>query len=150
LLIIVAESTDIFLPISQFGCAHAWSGVTRFKSSIGVFKNGPPEAVNNSLRIPLEGTLGAEDLYLSCIHWKIALCSLSIDKIAALFFLTDCMKIAPTATKASLFANKTLFPASTAAKVAGNPAAPTMAAITVVTSGSATVSHKDCAPTLTS
>src|SRR5687768_17939735 len=43
LFIMVAESTEILRPITQFGCAHAWSGVTAPSLSIGVARNGPPE-----------------------------------------------------------------------------------------------------------
>ena len=46
LFIIVAESTDIFLPIDQFGCLIACSGVMLSKSFIFLLKKGPPDAVN--------------------------------------------------------------------------------------------------------
>ena len=42
--------------------------------------------------------------------------------------------MSPDITNASLFANKTRFPAFTAAKVGNSPAAPTIAAITTSTS----------------
>ena len=48
----VAESTDIFLPILQFGCATASSGVTAANDSTERCRKGPPEAVSNILRIP--------------------------------------------------------------------------------------------------
>jgi len=52
LFIMVAESTDIFLPMSQFGWAQAWLGVLFFNSSSGVVLNGPPEAVSKILLTP--------------------------------------------------------------------------------------------------
>jgi hypothetical protein len=53
LFIIVAESTEIFRPMTQFGWAHASSGVTFARSSRGVVLNGPPEAVRRIPRTPL-------------------------------------------------------------------------------------------------
>ncbi len=45
LFIMVAESTEIFCPMTQFGCAHACSGVTLAKLAGSRWRNGPPEAV---------------------------------------------------------------------------------------------------------
>ncbi|MNL88997.1 hypothetical protein D3C87_2190630 [compost metagenome] len=45
MFIIVAESTLIFAPIDQFGCATACLGVTRAISSALIVRNGPPLAV---------------------------------------------------------------------------------------------------------
>ena len=56
------------------------------------------------------------------------------------------MKSWPHVTNDSLFANKTFFPAFTAARVGSNPAAPTMAAITISTSGCALKSQIACLP----
>ena len=52
LFIIVAESTLILRPITQFGCAHASSGVTRASSASGRVRNGPPDAVSRMRRTP--------------------------------------------------------------------------------------------------
>ena len=52
LFIIVAESTEILRPMTQFGCAHASSGVTEAKRSSGSVRNGPPEAVSRMRRTP--------------------------------------------------------------------------------------------------
>jgi hypothetical protein len=52
LFIIVAESTLIFRPITQLGCAQASSGVTRASSASGRSRNGPPEAVSRMRRTP--------------------------------------------------------------------------------------------------
>ena len=46
LFIIVAESTEILRPITQFGCAQAWSGVTPPSVAGSRVRNGPPEAVS--------------------------------------------------------------------------------------------------------
>jgi hypothetical protein len=45
LFIIVAESTEILRPITQFGCAQASSGVTRASVAGSRPRNGPPDAV---------------------------------------------------------------------------------------------------------
>ena len=45
LLIIVAESVDIFFPIFQLGCLIACFKLTFFSLLSGLFKNGPPDAV---------------------------------------------------------------------------------------------------------
>src|SRR5882672_6045353 len=46
----VAESIVIFRPITQEGCFNARSTVMLANSSLGVARNGPPEAVSQSLR----------------------------------------------------------------------------------------------------
>ena len=46
LFIIVAESTEIFGPMTQFGCATACSGVTSCKLAGSRLRNGPPDAVS--------------------------------------------------------------------------------------------------------
>ena len=47
LFIIVAESTLILRPITQFGCAHSLSsGVTSAALTGSRLRNGPPEAVS--------------------------------------------------------------------------------------------------------
>lgn len=81
--------------------------------------------------------------------WKIALCSLSIGRSTAPLRLTACMNSAPDITSASLLASSTRLPASTAARVDGSPAAPTMAAITMSTSGALATSHNACSPNST-
>ncbi|MNJ74501.1 hypothetical protein D3C77_714410 [compost metagenome] len=68
------------------------------------------------------------------MHWKIALCSLSIGSSTAPLRRTASMNSAPDITSASLLASNTFLPASTAARVGRRPAAPTMAAITASTS----------------
>lgn len=52
LFIKVAESTEIFGPISQLGCFTAWAGVTAASSAALNSRNGPPEAVSSSLSTP--------------------------------------------------------------------------------------------------
>ena len=53
LFIIVAESTEILRPMTQFGCAQAWSGVTASSVSSAQVRNGPPEAVSTMRRTAL-------------------------------------------------------------------------------------------------
>ena len=48
LLIMVAQSTDIFLPIAQFGWASAISGVALRMTSSDAVRNGPPDAVSST------------------------------------------------------------------------------------------------------
>src|SRR5437867_2964892 len=50
LFISVAESTVIFLPIFQVGCAKASSGVTWASDSNGRRRNGPPDRLAHGLR----------------------------------------------------------------------------------------------------
>jgi hypothetical protein len=71
------------------------------------------------------------------MHWKIALCSLSIGTSTAPLPRAALTSSAPAITSDSLFATSTCLPARAAASVDGNPAAPTMAAITMSTCGSA-------------
>ena len=79
-------------------------------------------------------------------HWKIALCSLSIGSRVAPCSRTARMNTGPAMTSASLLASSTFLPATAAASVDGNPAAPTMAAITASTSGSCAMRTKACGP----
>src|SRR5690625_3102478 len=58
LLAMVAESTEIFLPIVQLGCKHACSGVTVVSASRGTVRKGPPDAVSMSRLIEGCGCCG--------------------------------------------------------------------------------------------
>ena len=60
------------------------------------------------------------------------------------------MNSAPPTTSASLLASSSRLPARAAARQGARPAAPTMAAITLSTSGCAASSHSASAPTATS
>lgn len=71
LFIIVAESTEILRPITQFGCLHASSGVTLASVTGSRVRNGPPDAVTMIFAIPPCSAASRG------MHWKIALCSLS-------------------------------------------------------------------------
>src|SRR6266853_7002425 len=53
LFIMVAESTEILRPMTQFGWAQASSGVTRCSSARARLLNGPPDPVRRILRTPL-------------------------------------------------------------------------------------------------
>jgi hypothetical protein len=73
LFIIVAESTEILRPITQFGCAQAWSGVTDASVAGSRVRNGPPDAVRT-----MWSTAASQSAGFVGRHWKIAECSLSI------------------------------------------------------------------------
>src|SRR5947207_10669904 len=57
----VAESIVIFRPMTQDGCLSARSRVMFGKSSFGVCRKGPPEAVSQSLRTEADGLPKEED-----------------------------------------------------------------------------------------
>ena len=118
LFISVAESMVIFLPIFQLGCFSAWEGVTPLSSSLLLSLKGPPEAVSSSLFTWEEGVLP--------IHWKIAECSLSTGIIFTPFLDARPITSCPPATRDSLLASATLFPASRAVRVGTSPAIPTI------------------------
>ena len=52
LFIRLAESTEIFLPITQLGCATACAGVAAAIASADSVRNGPPEAVSHNALTP--------------------------------------------------------------------------------------------------
>jgi hypothetical protein len=146
----VAESTEIFGPITQLGCAHACCGVTRARRSTGVARNGPPEPVSRMRRTPARSSSPARpQAKPRGSDWKIAECSLSIGSSAPPPSATAAMKSAPDITSASLLASSTSLPARAAASAAGRPAAPTIAAITASTSASAATRSSASAPALT-
>src|SRR5690606_13806337 len=67
---IVAESTEIFFPIDQFGCLHACSGVTCASASSATVRNGPPDAVRINFSTPTCADLGGRALSERCgRHW---------------------------------------------------------------------------------
>jgi len=85
LFIIVALSTVIFAPMSQFGCVVAFLRTTSGSSlairrSVAASKsrNAPPLAVRMTLRIAPGGT--------PCRHWKMAECSESAGVMVAPYF----------------------------------------------------------------
>ena len=51
----LAESTEIFCPITQLGCLTACAGVTDAMASADQPRKGPPEAVNTSRAMPCGG-----------------------------------------------------------------------------------------------
>jgi len=112
----------------QFGCAHASSGVTPARSSTGRRRNGPPDAVRISRRMPARA---GSPTYPGGRHWNTALCSLSIGSSVAPPSRAARMKTSPPITSASLLAIRSRLPARAAASVGSSPAAPTMAASTV-------------------
>jgi K+-transporting ATPase c subunit len=84
------------------------------------------------------------------MHWKIALCSLSIGTSWAAPARAASTSNGPATTSDSLLASSTRLPARAAASVDGNPAAPTIAAITASTSGLDAHSARAPAPQRTS
>ena len=139
----VAESTEIFRPITHFGCAQACSGVTAASASCGVSRKGPPEAVNSTRRTPGALTPAAQP---GGKHWNIALCSLSTGKSAAPEARTAARSSGPAMTRDSLLASSTRLPACAAASVERKPADPAMPAITTSASGSDAISMRPSAP----
>src|SRR6267378_2959813 len=143
LFIMVAESTEILRPMTQFGCAQASSGVTRCSSARERALKGPPDPVRRILRIPFATDSPAAK---GGRHWKIALCSLSMGSSIAPLERTLSMNTGPATTRASLFASSSFFPALAAASVARSPAAPTIAAMTQSTSGKEATSTSPASP----
>ena len=63
LFIMVAESTEILRPMTQFGCAQACSGVTSRRLAGAWVRNGPPDAVRmifSTRRGQLEASSGSD------------------------------------------------------------------------------------------
>ena len=118
----VAESTEIFFPIDQLGCLIACSGVILIRSSVLIFKKGPPEAV----RINLE----TFERFFASNTWKIALCSESTGRIIDLFLSAIDVINEPEQTKLSLLAKAIEIPFFAALTTGINPAEPVMAATT--------------------
>ena len=79
--------------------------------------------------------LGTPGVALRGRHWKIALCSLSIGSSVAPDSRTVRISSGPAMTSDSLLASSSRLPAAAAASVERRPAAPTMAAMTLSTSG---------------
>ena len=106
----------ILRPIRHVGCSSASSGPTSRSWDFSNEKNGPPDAVS---KIPLISSSARPSR-----HWKIAECSEStgISRPPLARFITQ----SPPATRDSLFASATRFPASRAPTVAASPAKPTM------------------------
>ena len=122
LFIMVAESTEIFGPIFQTGCAKASLGVTFSKKVLSFPLKGPPDAVIRRRAIL--------SLPPAARHWKMALCSLSTGMISAPVFLASLKTSSPPETSTSLVAMARRFPAFTALKAASSPANPTTLRIT--------------------
>mmetsp|Transcript_20090 Transcript_20090/g.64698 ORF Transcript_20090/g.64698 Transcript_20090/m.64698 type:complete len:259 (+) Transcript_20090:960-1736(+) len=138
LFIIVAESTVILAPMSQFGCvvalARTHSGsFSHFSNSSSAFKSrkAPPEAVNMILRRLPGGQ--------PCKHWKIAECSESAGVIETPYSSTSGKIAGPPAMRVSLLAKAMSFPASIASTVGSKPAHPTTPV--TITSASPHVAH---------
>ena len=79
LFIIVAESTDIFFPIFQFGCFTAELGSIFLNFDSGNFKKGPPEAVMT--------TSSMSDVLVFLINDHIEKCSESTGINSVLYFI---------------------------------------------------------------
>ena len=103
----------------------------------------PPEAAGQRALRPLQARPVEA---LAGMHWKIALCSLSIGMSVAPPTRAAETSSAPPTTSDSLLASKTRLPAEAAAIVDGRPAAPTIAAMTTSTSASHTASTSAARP----
>src|SRR3954452_2325330 len=113
----VAESTVIFGPMRQVGCASACSGVTSSSSARARPRNGPPEPVSTRV-----STCSASR---PSRHWKSAECSLSTGRIRPRPRSRAASASSPAATRLSLFASARSTPRSSAQSVAWTPAKPT-------------------------
>src|SRR3546814_16188328 len=98
----VAESTEILAPMSQFGCATAWAGVTAAISARLKARNGPPEAVRTR-RSTLCGRSWSST-------WKMALCSESTGSSCEQQRFTSAVIRLPAQTRVSLLASPTKLP----------------------------------------
>ena len=122
LFIIVAESTEIFAPMFQVGCATAWTGVTCAIAARSSVRNGPPDAV----RI----TRSTASRRAKSNTWKIALCSESTGSKVPPPNRISSISSGPAQTRHSLLARATMAPRRAAVSVGSSPAAPTIAAMT--------------------
>src|SRR5579883_2492025 len=141
----VAESTEIFRPITQLGWAQAASGVAAAIASAPQSRNGPPEAVSRIRRTPFGVSPVREP---AGRHWNMALCSLSIGSSVAPLERAACINSGPDMTSDSLLASNRRLPARAAASVERKPAAPTIAAMTHSASGSVAISVSAPAPAM--
>ena len=115
----VAESTVIFGPICQVGCASASARVTPSSSSRVRPRNGPPDAVSTRdsdrlERAPLEALEGGGVLAVDGQEQTSAPLPGREGEV-------------PAATRLSLLASASVTPRSSAQSVAGSPAKPTTA-----------------------
>ena len=138
----VAESMVILRPMTHDGCLSARSTVMFLKSSLGVVRNGPPDAVSQSLRTECEG--------LSSRHWKIAECSLSTASTRTPCLFASLITISPAMTRISFDATAMSLPARIAARAGCNPAVPTIAISTMSASGNVASRINPSAPESTS
>ena len=115
----VAESTLIFRPMFQVGCASASSTVTWSSSPRVRPRKGPPDAVRTSAST-VSGSRASR-------HWKSAECSLSTGNRRPPPRRCAATASSPAATRLSLFASASVTPCSSAHSVASTPAKPTTA-----------------------
>ena len=140
----VAESTEIFRPICHFGWAQASSGVALAMVASSARRKGPPDAVRMSRVTPSAWSPGK---YFAGMHWKIALCSLSMGISSVPARRTSSIQPngrsspAPPCWRAAHACRRAPRPGS-----ATNQAAPTIAAITMRTLPAATASASACSP----
>ncbi|OIQ63949.1 hypothetical protein GALL_545040 [mine drainage metagenome] len=141
----VAESTEIFAPMLQLGCAQASCGVTASRVCAARWRNGPPDAVSTILR-----TSAFQRERSAGRLCRTALCSLSMGIRSPPPFSSACNSRSPATTSDSLLASSRRLPERAAARLAASPAAPTMAAMTWSTSPAEATASSDCAPVKTS
>lgn len=110
LLARVAESIDIFAPISHVGCLRACSGVISWSSSCFFPRNGPPEQVRIIFSTWGRAVAIVPSVARDSRHWKIAECSESTGMIWTLLDFTACIILGPSATSVSLLARAMFLP----------------------------------------
>ena len=123
----VAESTEILRPITQFGCAHACSGVTcvellERRGAERAARGGEQDAAHAGRSVACCRPAALEDRVVLAVDRQ---------QLRAAVARRRRMNSAPAMTSASLLASSTRLPARAAASVGGRPAAPTIAAMTV-------------------
>mmetsp|Transcript_72584 Transcript_72584/g.146089 ORF Transcript_72584/g.146089 Transcript_72584/m.146089 type:complete len:260 (+) Transcript_72584:814-1593(+) len=145
----VAESTVIFAPMSQFGCVVAFarthSGSSkhlRASSSADKSRKAPPDAVRITLRMPPGGTPWRA--------WKMALCSLSAGVMVTPYFSSKGKITGPPAMRVSLLAKAMRLPFLMASMVGSKPAHPTIPVTTTLASSSVATMFTPSAPPHTS
>ncbi len=124
LFIIEALSMVTFGPIDQVGWFKASRTLAPWTRSRDQVRKGPPLAVMTSRRTSARVRPERR-------HWAMALCSLSTGRRRTPRRRTAAITIAPAATSVSLLAKAMSQPRSMAASVAGMPAAPTIAPMTM-------------------
>ena len=129
----VAESTEILRPMTQFGCAQASRASRGRAARDRVSRNGPPDAVSR-MRFTPGGATPLRRVARQALEYRVVF-AVDRQQRRARRRARVCMSSGPAITSDSLLANNRRLPARAAANVERRPAAPTIAAMTLCTSG---------------